>query len=322
MPLNRKIGGRAFSIREEKSMENQQKQSKKTTLKRRKFLKDSALTVAGLSVVGAGTIYYSKEIEPSWFDITYLTLRLPHLTPAFQGYRLVQISDIHTDSNFMTADLLAGLVQKINALQADMLVITGDFVTHYLPTDKVTLSELRNLRAKDGVFGVMGNHDHSSDVEWVRFCLHGTNVQELNNKIHTVQRGDEMLHIVGMDDLWPENRGTPPPVWTYMPILQAMTAMLPEQGAAVLLVHEPDFADVAAQVGRYDLELSGHSHGGQVRLPFAGAIKLPPLAHNYPCGLYHVKNMFHYTNRGLGMVSPRVRLNCRPEITAFELSTM
>jgi predicted MPP superfamily phosphohydrolase len=190
-----------------------------------------------------------------------------------------------------------------------------------MPSDKVILSALRHLRAKDGVFGVLGNHDHSSGVGWVRFCLQGANVQELNNTTHTIRRGEEMLHLVGMDDLWPANRGIPEPIWTHLPLLQQMTAALPEQGAAILLVHEPDFADVAAHIGRYDLELSGHSHGGQVRLPFAGALRLPPLAHNYPCGLYNVKNMMHYTNRGLGMISPRFRLNCRPEITVFELAT-
>ena len=302
-------------------MENQPKQNK-TNFKRRKFLKASALTVAGMGTAGVGTYYYAKEIEPSWFDTTHITLRLPHLTPAFQGYRLVQISDIHTDSNFMTANRLAGLVRDVNVLQADLLVITGDFVTHYMPSDKPILSELRNLQAKDGVFGIMGNHDHSSGIGWVRFCLQGTNVQELKNAVHTIQRGDEMLHLVGMDDLWPANWGTPEPLTTHLPLLQQLTASLPQQGAAILLVHEPDFADISATIGRYDLELSGHSHGGQVSLPLIGPIALPPLAHNYPSGLYHVKNMIHYTNRGLGMVSPEVRLNCRPEITVFELSTI
>ena len=313
-------GGRAFSIWEERFMGNQQEQDKKS-FKRRTFLKTSMLTVAGMGTAGVGTYYYSKQIEPAWFDITHLTVRLARLTPAFQGYRLVQISDIHTDSTFMSADRLAGLVQTVNALQADLLVITGDFVTRYMPADKHILSELRNLRARDGVIGVMGNHDHAADVDWVSSCLQGTNVQVLNNTIRTIQRGDEMLHIVGMDDLWPTNDDTPEPVWNHLPLLQQVTATFPEQGAAVLLVHEPDFADVTAHVGRYDLELSGHSHGGQVRVPIAGALALPPLAHNYPCGLYQVKDLLHYTNRGLGMVAPRVRLNCRPEITVFELST-
>src|SRR5205085_545862 len=100
---------------ENRIMSDQQKEEK-TPIKRRTFLKASALTAVGLGAVGVGTYYYSKAVEPAWFDTTYLTLRLPHLTPAFQGYRLVQISDIHTDSTFMTADRLAGLVQKINAL--------------------------------------------------------------------------------------------------------------------------------------------------------------------------------------------------------------
>jgi len=291
-------------------------------LKRRSFLKASALTIAGVGTTGGGAYYYSRGIEPAWFETTYVTLRLPRLTPAFQGYRLVQMSDIHADSSFMTADRLAGLVREVNALHADLLVITGDFVTDYMPADQRILSELRNLRAKDGIFGVMGNHDHAADVDWVRFCLNNTNVQVLSNTSSTIRRGDEMLHIVGMDDLWPENEDYPQPVWTHLPLLRDVTATLPRQGAAILLVHEPDFADVTAQVGRYDLELSGHSHGGQVRLPFAGALALPPLAHNYPCGLYRVKDLLHYTNRGLGMVSPRVRLNCRPEITVFELSAM
>src|SRR5579859_178812 len=135
-------------------MPNQQKKID-NHFKRRKFLEASALTVASMGVVGVGTYYYSTAIEPAWFDTTYLTLRLPHLTPAFQGYRLVQISDIHTDGTFMTASRLAALVQMVNALQADLLVITGDFVTRYMPADKVILSQLRHLRAKDGVFGIM-----------------------------------------------------------------------------------------------------------------------------------------------------------------------
>jgi uncharacterized protein len=299
---------------------NIQQKHNKRAFKVLTFLKTLALALVGIGAFGAGTLYYAKKIEPFWFDIHHIKLKLPHLTPAFRGYRLVQISDIHADSTFMTPHRLAKLVQKINALQADLLVITGDFVTDYMLTDKQTIAELRNLRVKDGIFGVMGNHDHSSYIEWVRSCLHGTNVQELNNKTHTVYRGDEMLHIVGMDDLWPENTGIPGLLVTHLPLLQQMTNSLPEQGAAILLVHEPDFADISAQVDRYDLELSGHSHGGQVRFPLIGPIALPPLARNYPCGLYRVKNMFHYTNRGLGMVSPEVRLNCRPEIAVFELS--
>jgi len=292
---------------------------KKKFMTRRNLLKGTLFTTLGLSIAGAGTIYYAYEIEPSWFDITYHQFHLPHLTPAFQGYRLLHISDIHADDAFMTAERLRGLVQTINTLQADAIVITGDFVTDYLPAAKGILFELSRLKARDGVFGVLGNHDHPSGLDWIRNSIHAAGVQELPNQTHTIRRGDQMLHIVGMDDLWPENEGDPVPVWTHQPLLEELTAKLPDTGAAILLVHEPDFADVAAQNSRIDLQVSGHSHGGQVRIPFHGPIVLPPLSRRYAQGLYQTKNLIHYTNNGLGMLPPQIRFGCRPEIALFEL---
>lgn len=154
----------------------EQKQDKQS-IKRRTFIKGSLFTVLGLGIIGTGTIYYAHNIEPTWLNITHHQLHLPHLTKAFNGYRLVQITDIHADNSFMTAERLAGLVQTINALQADVIVITGDFVTDYLPDAKRTLTGLSQLQTRDGVFGVLGNHDHPSGVEWVRECLHVGQVQ-------------------------------------------------------------------------------------------------------------------------------------------------
>ena len=295
-----------------------QKQEKKP-LKRRAFLQGTLLATLGLGLTGTGTLYYAHDIEPAWFDITTHQLALLHLSQAFHGYRLLQISDIHADGAFMNAERLRGLVQIINDLHTDMVVITGDFVTDYLPEARQILFELNRLTAKDGVFGVLGNHDHPSGVEWIRDCIREAGVQELANKVHTIQRGDQMLHLIGMDDLWPENVGTPAPVWTHRPLLQQLTSNLPDEGAAILLVHEPDFADVAVENSRIDLQLSGHSHGGQVRIPFHGPVILPPLSRRYPQGLYTVKNLIHYTNNGLGMLPPHVRFSCRPEIALFEL---
>lgn len=283
------------------------------------LLKGTVFSTLGLGMVGAGSLYYARNIEPSWFDVTHQQLRLPRLSPAFQGYRLVHISDIHADKVFMTTERLADLVRQINALRADLVLITGDFVTDYLHGLESTLAELRKLQTRDGVFGVLGNHDHPSGVEWVRQCLQAGQVQELNNTTHTIRRGQQMLHLVGLDDLWPTNRGTPAPVWSHLPLLNRLTAALPAEGAALLLVHEPDFVEVAAHNGRIALQLSGHSHGGQVRFPFYGPIFLPPLSRKYPKGLYKVGNTLLYTNRGLGMTSPRLRFDCRPEIAIMDL---
>ncbi len=286
---------------------------------RRTFLKGTVATTFGFSATGAGTLYYAYNIEPTWFDITHQQFSLPRLSKAFHGYRIVHITDIHSDDTFMTAGRVAGLVETINTLKADLIAITGDFVTVYRPDLKATLSHLSKLQAKDGVFGVLGNHDHPAGVEWIRGCLQAGHVQELNNKTHTLQRGDQMLHFVGMDDLWPANYGTPAPIWTHLPLLNQLTASLPTAGVAILLVHEPDFVEVAAYNKRFDLQLSGHSHGGQVRIPFRGPLMLPPLSHKYPKGLYSVGNTLLYTNRGLGMQPPLLRFNCRPEIAVMDL---
>jgi predicted MPP superfamily phosphohydrolase len=95
---------------------------------------------------------------------------------------------------------------------------------------------------------------------------------------------------------------------------------LPADGAALLLAHEPDFADTSAATGRFDLQLSGHSHGGQVRVPLVGAPRLPPLGRKYPIGVYQVGSMLQYTSRGVGMIPPRVRFCCRPEIALLTLA--
>lgn len=306
---------------------NMEEHSAKAALKRRTFLvncvKGTAVSTVGLGITGAGASYYARHIEPSWFDITHQQLQLPRLAEAFHGYRLVHITDIHADRTFMTAERLAGIVQMINTLQADLIAITGDFVTDYLPGLEGTLAELSKLRARNGVIGVLGNHDHPAGVEWIRGCLRANRIQELNDKTYTVRRGTQMLHFVGLDDLWPTNWGTPAPVWSHLPLLNQLTTSLPAEGAAILLVHEPDFADVAASNGRLDLQISGHSHGGQVCIPFYGPLKrvLPPLSRKYPLGNYSIGKMILYTNRGLGLLEPQIRFNCRPEIAVMDLYT-
>jgi hypothetical protein len=160
------------------------------------------------------------------------------------------------------------------------------------------------------VAGVLGNHDYWADVRGVRRIIEAGGVRELANDAMTIQRGDASLHIAGVDDIW-ENRHR----------LERVLDRLPNEGAAVLLAHEPDFADESAATGRFDLQLSGHTHGGQCVTPWGSMPLLPDLGRKYPSGLYRVGEMWQYTNRGLGMVwAPQVRFNCRPEITIVTLT--
>lgn len=264
----------------------------------------------GAAALGVGGIAYARNIEPQWIEVTRLRLALPGLPGVFRGYRVAHLSDIHMD-RWMTPDRLAGVVQLVNAQQADLVALTGDYVTHGTRRPgafRNLATGLGALRARDGVLAVLGNHDHWLDAGFVRRALRDAGVIELSNRAHDIRRGGAVLHIGGVDDYW-----------TGHARLQDVLDDVPADGVAILLAHEPDFADESAPTGRFVLQISGHSHGGQVRLPLLGPPVLPPYGRKYPMGLYRVGGMLLYTNRGVGMLRPRVRLNCRPEITVYTL---
>ena len=262
----------------------------------------------GAAVLGMAGLAYARRVEPGRLEVTHRRLALPRLDPEFHGYRLVHISDIHMDG-WMTRRRLQEIVEIANAQQPDFVAITGDFVTHSPHRYAAGLIQaLRGLETKDGAAAVLGNHDHWSDPDIVRRVIHESGLADLSNRSLTLQREQACLHLAGVD------------AYTVgCDRLEQVLQALPEQGAAILLAHEPDFADIAAASGRFDLQLSGHSHGGQVVLPIIGAPYLPEHAEKYPDGLYYVRDMLLYTNRGLGMVHLKLRLNCRPELTVFTL---
>jgi hypothetical protein len=259
-------------------------------------------------LTGAGGWVYAHEIEPANVEITRLTLFLPRLASAFDGLRLVQISDLHMDS-FMTRARLVGLMDQVNAARADVVAITGDFITgdpaRYADD---LIAVLRRLMPAVPVLAVLGNHDHWGGAEIVRGILRETPVLHIGNDVFVLRRAGDVLSIGGVDDYWERQDR-----------LDVVLDRLPLEGAALLLAHEPDYADLSAVTGRFDLQLSGHTHGGQVVLPLIGPPILPHYGRKYPAGLYRVDDMLLYTNRGLGMVRPRVRFNCRPEIAVFTL---
>ncbi|MBK6430792.1 MAG: metallophosphoesterase [Anaerolineae bacterium] len=240
-----------------------------------------------------------------WFEIKHLTLTLPRLAPEFRGYRLLQISDIHMDG-WMTQRRLTAIMDLVNQQQPDLVAITGDFVTY---ATELFVADLRfalsRLAPPDGTVVVLGNHDHWQQPELLRQMFRDVGLLDLNNAVHTVRRGNACLHLAGVDD-----------VRAGAARLDQVLAQLPPTDCAILLAHEPDFADVAAATGRFDLQLSGHSHGGQIVLPFIGPPFLPSMGRKYPIGRYTVRSMTLYTNRGLGVIP---RLNCRPEISVFTL---
>lgn len=261
------------------------------------------------ALLGAGGLLYAREVEPRRLEVVRLELTLPRLAAAFDGYRIVQIGDLHLD-DWSKPARLEKISALVNAESPDLIVVTGDFASYSarrLDTESL-VGALGRLRAPDGVLAILGNHDYLTDVKLVRRCIREAGLTELLNEFVTLGRGGSELHVAGIDDVM-EGRSR----------LDLILQDLPASGAAVLLAHEPDFADVAAATGRFDLQLSGHSHGGQVRVPLLGRAVLPPLSQRYTRGLHEVGGMLVYTNRGLGTVHARLRFGCRPEITALTL---
>jgi predicted MPP superfamily phosphohydrolase len=264
---------------------------------------------AGAALLGTGGLVYAREVEPRRLEVVRPELTLPRLAAAFDGYRVVQIGDLHLD-DWSRPARLHRVAEMVNAEDPDLVVVTGDFASYSarrLDTGRL-VGALRRLSARDGVLAILGNHDYLTDMRLIRRCIREAGLTELINEVATLRRGSSELHVAGIDDVM-EGRSR----------LDLVLRDLPASGAAVLLAHEPDFADVAAATGRFDLQLSGHSHGGQVRVPLLGRAVLPPFSQRYTRGLHRVGGMLVYTNRGLGTVHARLRFGCRPEITALTL---
>ena len=282
-------------------------------LSRRDFLKLLKTGAIDLALLAAGGGIYSFLVEPGLVRVESVSLKLRRLTSGFSGIRMAQISDIHM-GGWMNAEHLQNVVNLVVAQKPDVLLFTGDFlIGHVFDADseqavRDLITILTPLAASFPSFAILGNHDYWTDPEAVREVLRSCNIADLTNTVFTMTRGAEKLHLCGVDDIWEGDVR-----------LDNVLGQIANDGAAILLAHEPDFADTSAATGRFDLQVSGHSHGGQVVIPFIGPPILPYLGRKYPSGLYQVGKMYQYTSRGVGMGRLPVRFNCPPEITLFIL---
>lgn len=203
----------------------------------RKFLKMAALSAGVTGALGFG---YAWWVEPGWVGVERVEVGLPRLDAAFDGYRVVQVSDVHADG-WMTPGRLSDAVRLVNGERPDLVALIGDLVTSddfadasFADVAPRLVGPLKGIRARDGAVAVLGNHDHWTDARLVRRVLRDGNLEDVGNGFVSVRRGGAALHVAGVLDA------------------------LPGGGAAVLLAHEPDFADTGAESGRFDLQLSGH----------------------------------------------------------------
>ena len=280
------------------------------TLSRRSFLKKGALYGVTLLTSLAGGRYYMEEIEPEWVEISQYTYSHPLIPPSFHRTRIVQFNDTHIGFQY-DLDNLKKTVKIINAYKPDLICFTGDLLDN--PVDyKVTpeLYEILNsLSAPIGKYAVYGNHDHGGyGTELYELIMNKSGFKVLKNSADILYKGSEKILIAGVDDA---SLGVPD-------ITQALRGK-PDNLFTLLLSHAPDYAETASSYP-VNLQLSGHSHGGQIQIPFIGPLITPPHAKEYYEGLYELNSHFSlYVNRGLGTTRVPYRLLCRPEITIFDL---
>ena len=275
---------------------------------RRRFLIGTGAAAAGLAL-------YSGEVARHEISFDTRTIPITNLPTPFHGYRIVQISDIHLDE-FTEPYFLERIVHHVNALNPHLVLLTGDFVTRGAFTSfdarssAYRCAEILSTLTAPLRYGILGNHDVTVGAPLVIEALTSYGTPVLVNQHVAIEQGGERLWLCGVDD--PDTR---------RPNLDLAIPATPN-APVILMAHEPDYADDVLQHPRaplIDLMLSGHTHGGQIRLPFLGALVLPPLGRKYVEGLFHLKQMQLYVNRGIGTVGLPFRLNCPPEISTLTL---
>lgn len=279
-------------------------------LNRRKFLKGAAGVAAATCFTGTAcgaTYQYATKLETHWLSIESLQIPIKNLKPALEGFKIVQLSDIHLHP-FTQIDFIHEVVAAAAELQPDLVALTGDYVLESAESIFELAPALTGINPKHGIFAALGNHDLWTNVGTVRQGLTESGITVLRNEGLALDVGSAQLFVAGVDDGWSGH-----------PDLTAALDRHRHDAPTILLAHEPDMADWFATDGRVSLQLSGHTHGGQVRLPGKGPLVLPYLGKKYELGLYRVQDMWVYTNRGVGVIGPPVRFNCRPEITEITL---
>lgn len=254
---------------------------------------------------GLVSIADATLIEPGWLQVKRRDIRMPGWPPVLDGLRIALISDLHYDQPDRDDGFLAGLVKRLNGERPDLVLMPGDFIDSKSQLFPALAAILGGIRAKHGVFASMGNHDGwNADHALVRREMEKNGISMMINRWARVDISGQSLAVAGTDHVW---LGRPDPVAAFQGI--------PGDAPVVAMIHEPDFFDVAAGVRPGILQVSGHTHGGQCRVPFAGfAPVLPKFGRKYASGLYAAGNSRLFVTDGVGTTGLRVRFACPPEI--------
>jgi predicted MPP superfamily phosphohydrolase len=274
---------------------------------RRRFLRRGL--IGGAAILGAGTVC-SVFGERTWLTLRRIDVPLADLPPALDSFTICHLTDLHRGP-FISEGYVRRGAEMALALKPDLIAITGDLVSYTARYARSCASALSSLRAQHGVYAVLGNHEYwTGRVTEITRALERVGIRVLVNSSVRLDIADAEWWLAGVDD-----------VWAGAPDLDGTLSGVPQEAFKILLCHAPDFADEAAK-RNIPLQLSGHSHGGQVHLPRVGRVGRPYMGVKYPYGLQRVEGSDSrvYTSAGLGVTMVPIRLNCRPEVALLTLT--
>ena len=277
-------------------------ESRRAFLKRLKYLWTPV-------ILGSGATYgYGSLLERHRIVVERSNLKLPMGPGAPKRLRMVSLSDFHYDP-LHEASYVEEIVRQTNALRPDVVFLTGDFITDVNDRMEELAELLGKLNAPGGTYACLGTHDYREHAGVVSKALRKQGIEMLINQ-HTRVRGHGgELIIAGLES-----------VWGGMPNWEMAAKGIKPDERAIVLMHEPDYATILCRDDRAGLQISGHTHGGQICLPGLGAIRRPLWGKLYEAGFYDLRRMKLYVSRGLGTIHLHMRLFCPPEITCFDLT--
>ncbi len=300
-------------------------------LSRRALLQSATLAGTGIAVASV-----TRDMSPDGYTGTpvleKVNLEIPNLPPAFHGYRIGFLTDLHLGL-WVPQSWITNAIETLIKEKVDVLLLGGDYIfvtdnplweglhclrnTDYLDMTRAEMARsafadicriIAGYTFKDGIIGVVGNHEHWNSIEmFMAAAREHPSLRMLINESHSITRGDASLELLGVDDFLTGFPIKPPPRAT--------------PSIRILLSHNPDYVAMLLEEEKrsFDLALCGHTHGGQVRVPGLMGVVIPVQDPRFMAGLTNLGSSYVYTSRGLGVVGLPIRVNCPPEITVIEL---
>jgi predicted MPP superfamily phosphohydrolase len=258
---------------------------------------------------------YAFFIEPNRLVMHEEVIQLADWPASFDHLKVAVLSDLHVGSPFITLDKLQMIVSKVNQTEPDMIVLLGDFVIQDVwggefVEPEIIAENLKGLRARYGVFAVLGNHDWWYDGARVRRALEAVGIRVLDDEVLRIEQNGQAIWLAGLRD-----------AWTNQTDVEGTLRKVTDENPIIVLTHNPDlFPRIPSRV---ILTLAGHTHGGQVNLPFVGRLKVPSeFGQRYAAGHILEDNHHLFVTTGIGTSIIPVRFRVPPEIVILTLTSV